>query len=125
MSKRIHEVAKDLGVTAKDLIARLETLGIRGKRSQSSLTEDEYARLRSDAEPAPSAAVSVGGERVVGERVVTQRDAAGEVTAREQILEARVRPNVIRRRTQRVEVIKQEEHASFGDIADFAGEGDN
>ncbi|HZR81962.1 MAG TPA: translation initiation factor IF-2 [Candidatus Binatia bacterium] len=130
MSKRISEVAKEWGVNAKDLLAKLEQVGIKGKRAQSGLTDDELGRLRVEMGFAPQATVSVGSERVVGERLVTEREAGGNVTAREQIVEARVRPNVIRRRTQRVEVVKQEDTATRGgafvddgsvvDIPDFA-----
>jgi translation initiation factor IF-2 len=109
MSKRISEVAKEWGVHAKDILAKLEQFGIKGKRAQSGLTDEEYSRLHADMGPAPVATVSVGEERVVGERLVTGHEGGSAVTAREQIVEARVRPNVIRRRTQRVEVVKQEE----------------
>src|SRR5437773_736242 len=46
MSKRIHELAKEWSVQPKDLVAGLEKLGIRGKRSQSSLTDEEVQRVR-------------------------------------------------------------------------------
>jgi hypothetical protein len=45
MPKRIHELARDWGIQPKDLVAKLEELGVRGKRSQSSLTDDEVTRL--------------------------------------------------------------------------------
>jgi translation initiation factor IF-2 len=110
MPKRITELAREWGFQQpKDLVAKLEELGIRGKRSQSSLTDDEITRVEARLGFGPKPTVTVGSERVVGERVVTERAGAGEVLAREQIVEARVRPNVIRRRTQRVEeVVKQE-----------------
>ena len=51
---------------------------------------------------------------------MTERAGAGEVTAREQIVEARVRPNVIRRRTQRVEeVVKPEAARPAAPASDF------
>jgi translation initiation factor IF-2 len=52
----------------------------------------------------------LGAERVVAERVVTERDAGAEqlVTAREQTTETRLKANVIRRRTAR-EVLKRED----------------
>ena len=55
-------------------------------------------------------AVTLGSERVVAERVVTQRDSDADqlVTAIEQTTETRLRVNVIRRRTAR-EVLKREE----------------
>src|SRR5436309_1962136 len=110
MSKRIHELAKEWDVQPKDLVAGLEKLGIRGKRSQSSLTDEEVQRVREALGLVTRPTVAVGTERVVAERVVTERDVQGEqlVTAREQTTETRLRANVIRRRTAR-EVLKREE----------------
>src|SRR5690242_16411224 len=109
MSKRIHELAKEWAVQPKDLVAGLEKVGIRGKRSQSSLTDEEVQRAREALGLAARPTVAVGTERVVSERVVTERDAGDHiVTAREQTTETRLRSNVIRRRTAR-EVLKREE----------------
>src|SRR5438132_2707087 len=110
MSKRIHELAKEWDVQPKDLVAGLEKLGIRGKRSQSSLTDEEVQRVREALGLVPRPTVAVGTERVVAERVVTERDSGADqlVTAREQTTETRLRANVIRRRTAR-EVLKREE----------------
>src|SRR5437773_11851796 len=110
MPKRIHELAKEWGVAPKDVLARAEKLGIRGKRSQSSLTDEEADRLKEEFGLAPRPSVSLGAERVVAERVVTERDAGGDhlVTAREQTTETRLRANVIRRRPAR-EVLKSED----------------
>jgi translation initiation factor IF-2 len=110
MSKRMHELAKEWGHNPKDLIAVAERLGIRGKRSQSALTDEEVTRLRDGLGLAPRPAVTLGSERVVAERVVTQRDSSADqlVTAIEQTTETRLRANVIRRRTAR-EVLKREE----------------
>ena len=121
MPKRITELAREWGFQQpKDLVAKLEELGIRGKRAQSSLTEDEIARVEARLGFGPKPTVTVGSERVVGERVVTERAGAGEVTAREQIVEARVRPNVIRRRTQRVEEVVKQESAAPSAASDFS-----
>ena len=107
MAKRIHELAKEWGLTSKELLARIAELGITGKRSQSVLADTDMARLEMSMGRASESSVRVGGERVVGERVVTESDGGGEVTTRERIVEARVRPNVIRRRKKTVEVITQ------------------
>src|SRR2546428_10967366 len=112
MSKRIHELAKEWGVAPKAMMAALERIGVRGKRSQSSLSDDEVQRAREALGLVTRPAVPVGTERVVSERVVTEREAGGEqiVTAREQTTETRLRANFIRRRTAR-EVLKREEVA--------------
>ncbi len=110
MAKRIHELAKEWGLPTKELIARLEELGITGKRSQSSLPDADLGRVQAAiGRGASDSSIRVGDERVVGERVVTERDAAGEVTTRERIVEARVGTNVIRRRRKKVEVIERKE----------------
>ena len=109
--KRIHELAKEWDVPAKDVLAKIERLGIRNKKSQSSLTDDQIARVREALGLRDKASVTIGTERVVAERVVTSKDSSEDqlVTAREQVVENRVGTNVIRRRTQRVEVIRREE----------------
>ncbi|MFN8545868.1 MAG: translation initiation factor IF-2 [Candidatus Binatia bacterium] len=109
-SRRIHELAKEWGVLAKDVVAAAERLGFRGKRSQSTLTEDESQRIREDMGLVTRPVAPVGTERVVAERVVTERLEGADqmVTAREQTTETRLRANVIRRRTAR-EVLKREE----------------
>src|SRR3972149_10554838 len=104
----LHSLAKDLGIEPKDLIAHLEKMGIKGKKSQSSLEDDEAARIRAALATPAKPQVHVGEEKVVADRVVTAEDQSlGEIQAREKIVERRVRVNVIRRRTSRVEVISQ------------------
>jgi translation initiation factor IF-2 len=112
MGKRIHELAKEWGIAPKDLIAKLDDLGITGKRSQSSLSDHEVERLATALGRVPQPAVTVGSERVVGERLVTERAADREVTTRERIVESRVGVNVIRRRAKRVEVVREREVTS-------------
>ncbi len=105
---RVHSLAKDLGIEPKDLIAHLEKMGIKGKKSQSSLEDDEAARIRAALATPAKPQVHIGEEKVVADRVVTAEDQSlGEIQAREKIVERRVRVNVIRRRTSRSEVISQ------------------
>src|SRR5688572_17612884 len=118
--KRIHELAKEWGMDARYLLGKLEELGIHGKKAQSILTDEEIAIVRPGAAPAAAdtSVLVLGEEKVVGERMVTEMDeqSAHMVTAREEIRESRVRPNVIRRRTTRVEVAPAEE-ASLPPVA--------
>jgi translation initiation factor IF-2 len=111
--KRIHELAKEWGMDTRYLLGKLEELGLHGKKAQSTLTDEEIALVRPGATPAAAdtSVLVLGEEKVVGERVVTEMDeqSAHMVTAREEIRESRVRPNVIRRRTTRVEVAPVEE----------------
>src|SRR2546430_12641600 len=101
MSKRIHELAKEWSVQPKDLLAGLEKLAIRGKRSQSSLTDEEVQRVREALGLVARPTAVVGTERVVAERVVTERDAGGVhlVTARRAAHQQRARRQHLRPRT--------------------------
>jgi translation initiation factor IF-2 len=108
MSKRIHELAKEWAVAPKDLLTGIEKVGIRGKKAQSSLTDEEVQRVREAMGLVPKPVVPVGTERVVSDRVVTEASADHIVTAREQTTETRLKANVIRRRTAR-EVLKTED----------------
>jgi translation initiation factor IF-2 len=105
---RVHLLAKELGIETKDLIVQLDKLGIRGRKAQSSLEDDEVTRLRAALAGQEKPQVHVGEEKVVADRVVTaENESLGEIQARETIVERRVRANVIRRRTSRVEVVPQ------------------
>ncbi len=88
VTKRVRDVARELGVDVKEVLATAEKVGIRGKRAVSSLTDDETRRiqqaLRRDADSASS--VGVGEERVV-------KDQEGQAR-----VERRLSANVIRRR---------------------------
>ena len=102
---RVHLLAKELEIETKELIAQLERLGIRGRKAQSSLEDEEVTRVRAALAMQEKPHVHVGQEKVVADRVVTADDqSSGEIQARETIVERRVRANVIRRRTSRVEV---------------------
>lgn len=105
---RVHTLAKDLGVEPKDLVAQLEKIGIRGKKVQNSLEDEEVARVRAAFAALVKPQVTIGEEKVVADRVVTAEDQSmGEIQAREKVVERRIQANVIRRRTSRVEVISQ------------------
>jgi translation initiation factor IF-2 len=106
---RVHLLAKELGMETKELIAQLDRIGMRGRKAQSSLEEDEVLRIRAALAAQEKPQVHVGEEKVVADRVVRSEDEMiGEIQARETIVERRVRANVIRRRTSRVEVPQPE-----------------
>ncbi len=103
---RVYLLAKELGLEPKEVVTHLEKLGIRGKKAQSSLEDKDAARVRSVLAAQGKPQVTVGEEKVVVDRMVTSDDqTAGEVQAHERVVERRVRTNVIRRRTRRVEVV--------------------
>jgi len=89
--RRIHELAKEWAVDAKDLIAKLDRLGVHNKKLQSSLSDEEVERLRASLATEEKPAISVGGERMV------------TGTEGQTLIERRVRTNVIRRRAAPVE----------------------
>lgn len=107
MSKvRVHQLAKDLKIEPGDLIAQLEKIRVRGKKPQSSLDESEVEAVKAAVAAMEKPKVSVGEEKVVVDRTITAEDQdMGEVQAHEKIVERRVRANVIRRRTSRVELV--------------------
>src|ERR1700675_713751 len=105
---RVHILAKELGIEVKDFIAQLEKLGIKGKKSQNTLEDEEAVRIRAALAAPAKPQVVVGEEKVVADRMVTTGDeSVGETQAHEKIVERRVRTNVIRRRTSRTEIVTQ------------------
>jgi len=89
--KRIHELAKEWSVDVKELVTKLDKLGIHNKRSQSSLTDEDVERLRAEVVVDEKPSIAVGNERVVTS------------TEGQTMVERRVGTNVIRRRATRVE----------------------
>ena len=74
--KRVHELAKELGLENKDLIAHLERLGITVKSHASTLEDNEIERVKEDL----------------------------QATSPRQIVEERIKTTVIRRRAVRTPV---------------------
>jgi len=102
---RVHLLAKELGIETKDLIAQLDRLGLRGRKAQSALEDDEVARVRSALAAQERPRVHVGEEKIVADRMVkTEDETHRSAEARETVVERRVRANVIRRRVNRTEV---------------------
>jgi hypothetical protein len=90
-SKKVQDLAKELGTDAKDLAGRLEKLGIRNKRPQSPLTDEEVEKLRLEMGLVDKPGVAIGNERIV-------TGSEGQT-----VVERRVGTNVIRRRATRSE----------------------
>ena len=104
--KRIHELAKKLGVETRQVLAQLESLHIHGKKAQSTLSKQEAESVHQALSAQAAPTLVLGEEKIIAERMVTDLDHHSEqvVTAREEIRENRIRPDVIRRR-RRVEVV--------------------
>ena len=110
---RVHLLAKELGIETKELIVQLDRLGMRGRKAQSALEDDEVARVRGALAAQERPQVHVGEEKVVADRVVKSEEVGdGGAGSRETIVERRVRANVIRRRTSRTEVAPMEPPAA-------------
>lgn len=107
--KRIHELAKEWGVETRQVLTQLAAQGIHRKKAQSTLSEREAAAVQQAIQPPTAPAIVLGEEKVVAARVVTELDQQKEhvVSAREEIRENRIRPNVIRRRKS-VEVLNDD-----------------
>jgi translation initiation factor IF-2 len=106
---RVHLLAKELGIETKDLIAQLDKLGMRGRKAQSALEDDEVVRVRAALTALERPQVHVGEEKIVADRVVkNEEEGDGGAEARETVIERRVRANVIRRRVNRTEVAPAE-----------------
>jgi len=52
---RVHELAKEIGVTSKELLATLDHMGVSGKSASSSVPEDLVPRLRASGGKATEA----------------------------------------------------------------------
>src|SRR5262245_45174713 len=86
MSRRVSDLAKEWGIEPKDLSTRLEKIGLRNKRAQSSLTDEEVQRAATELNLGERPQITIGGERVV------------TAETGEQLVERRVGTKVIRRR---------------------------
>ncbi|WP_020675937.1 translation initiation factor IF-2 [Geopsychrobacter electrodiphilus] len=78
-TKRVYELAKEMGLENKELLAKLEEAGIEGKSHSSSLSDDELAALTHSKTP-----------------------------TEEKIEESRIKPGIIRRRRTVVNVPEPE-----------------
>ncbi|MEP6477222.1 MAG: translation initiation factor IF-2 [Actinomycetota bacterium] len=52
---RVHELAKELGVTSKELLTTLDEMGVTGRSASSSVPEDMVSRLRASGGKATTA----------------------------------------------------------------------
>jgi translation initiation factor IF-2 len=100
--QRIHQIAADWGKQSKELVERLEKMGIKGKKAQSVLSEAEAERLRD--EMGISRADDGAGEIV--ERTVELHAGTHDdrVTGYKTITEKRIKRGVVLRRTKRTQL---------------------
>ncbi len=62
MNKRVHEIAKERGLPAKDVLARLKEAGVDVKASSSSVDEDVAKRVLANGGAAKSSSAAGDGE---------------------------------------------------------------
>ncbi|MBI2375623.1 MAG: translation initiation factor IF-2 [Deltaproteobacteria bacterium] len=98
--KRVHELAKDLGISNQEMLEKLKKLGFDVKSHSSTIDDEEFKRRARDAEPAPKAAKMVirrraGGSDAEPSRPVVEAKPEARVEARpriEEAIEARPEP---------------------------------
>ena len=102
-NRRIHEFASEWGIKSREILDHLEKKGVTGKKAQSSLSEDEAARIYDE--------IGLAKRPLTTRPIVTRRKVAihrpGEhtsVAAYDEITETRVKRGVLLRRTKRTEV---------------------
>jgi len=94
--QRIHQLAAEWGVESREIVERLEKMGIRGKRAQSVLTDSEAKRVREEM------GLGDNQQRLVVTRTTIERSGDG-APSETVITETRVKPGVVLRRTKRAE----------------------
>ena len=60
--ERVHQLAAQWGMSSRDFIERLGSLGIEGKKAQSALDDEEQSRVRDLLGPPAIQAVIAEGE---------------------------------------------------------------
>ena len=97
-NERIHKLAAKWGVTSRDIIERLDRMGITGKKAQSSLSEGEAERIKGE--------MGIGGmtptiDPIEEQRTVVTKDETGAASSISTVTERRVAHGMVRRRTRR------------------------
>ncbi len=86
LRKRVNELAKEWGLDPKDVVARLERAGVKGKKPQSTLTDEEIDRAKGELGLVDKPSIAVGDERLVtgseGQTVLEKRVGTGVIRRR-------------------------------------------
>ena len=97
--KRIYEIAKELGIPSKDLIAKLDEMGMPGLKAANSVDEEEYAlvlHLYEEEEDAAKRETSAeAGARPEGETDAGEPATASAPTKRERRSHGEPRPPIV------------------------------
>ncbi len=106
--QRIHKLAAEWGVKSKDVIERLEKMGVSGKKAQSVLDETTADRVR--VEMGLGVLTPTVGLATVVSQSLVERRGPGEghdVTVLRTVTETRVKTGVVLRHTQKREVVDE------------------
>ncbi|MCB0218685.1 MAG: translation initiation factor IF-2 N-terminal domain-containing protein, partial [Chrysiogenetes bacterium] len=100
-NKRVHEIAKETGLKSKDVMEKLEQMGIAARTASSSITTDQYEAFKNRFPKLYEGGAGTGAPPIAGkERVVTVVRSDQESQVTEQVTERRVSRTVIRRRSR-------------------------
>src|SRR3954453_14213209 len=84
--KRVHEIAKEKGISSKEVLAILQKAGLDVKAAASSVDEADVARAFGNGaaaeEPAPATDESAAAPEADGEKAAQGQPARGERPAR-------------------------------------------
>ena len=76
---RVHEVAKELGLTSKEVLAHLDKIGESVKSHASTITEDVAARLKADLSGNGAAAKKTTAKKTTAKKTTAKKAAAPKV----------------------------------------------
>ncbi|MBP3255881.1 MAG: translation initiation factor IF-2 [Clostridia bacterium] len=77
---KVHELAKELGLTSKELIAKAEALGIEAKTHMSSLEDEDVERIRKESTSSKSV------EKKTQEKAKEEKKPAAPVIIRREVI---------------------------------------
>jgi translation initiation factor IF-2 len=79
---RVHEVAKELGLTSKEVLAHLDKIGESVKSHASTITEDVAARLKADLSGNGAAAKKTTAKKTTASKTPASKTTAKKTTAK-------------------------------------------
>jgi translation initiation factor IF-2 len=79
---RVHEVAKELGLASKEVLAHLDTIGEGVKSHASTITEDVAARLRADLGKKKAPAKKTTVKKTTAKKTTAKKTTAKKTTAK-------------------------------------------
>ena len=103
---RVYELAKELGTTSKDLLAKLETLGIEVKNHVSVVSDEVVEQIKTGKAPEPPEAPAEAPEEKTPEEEAPEKEAPAE--AEEKAVEAATKAPAKKGATKKAKTSKKE-----------------